>query len=264
MKISEYRIKLPNLKQEKMRIVQISDSHFGRSASMEEKSQRMLDIIDTVRSLKADVIVVTGDLVSRTADESAIQVGTVMLSELSRDTPVVYVFGNHETTLPEKMRRMLIQKLENTDIHMLNDASENICGVDFYGYVLPNACYKNQNGTYRGLEKCTVSEMKAAVGECGGSPSVLLAHNPMGFEAYTQWSADVVFSGHIHGGIVRLPLLGGILSPERRFFPKYSKGCYRMANTTMVVSAGIGKLRFHNPSEIVCVDLVRDGEECLK
>ncbi len=224
----------------------------------------MLDIMDTVRPLKADVIAVTGDLVSRTADESAIQIGVVMLSELSKDAPVVYAFGNHETTLPQNMRRMLMQTLENTDVHMLNDASVNICGVDFYGYVLPNACYRNKDGSYRRLEKCTVSEMKAAVGECGESPSVLLAHNPMGFEAYAQWGADVVLSGHIHGGIVRLPLLGGVLSPERRFFPKYTKGCYRMANTTMVVSAGIGKLRFNNPSEIVCLDLLRDGEECLK
>lgn len=264
MKVSNYRIVLPNLQQERMRIVQISDSHFCRKATMEQKSLRMLDIIDTVKPLKADVIAMTGDLVSRTADESTLQIGSVMLSELSKEAPVLFVFGNHETTLPEKMQDALLQKVRNIDIHLLNDTSVNIGGVNFFGYVLPNSCYKNENGSYSRLEKCSCTEIRKTIGERGDAPCVLLAHSPMGLDAYAEWGADVVLSGHVHGGIVRLPMIGGVLSPERRFFPKYTKGCYQLAKTTMVVSAGIGKLRFFNPAEIVCVELVRDGAECLK
>ncbi|MBE6851240.1 MAG: metallophosphoesterase [Ruminococcus sp.] len=260
MKISNYHIVLPDLPQERMRIVQVSDSHFGRKASFEEKTKRMSDIHETVKSLHPDVVAVTGDLVSRSADEETLKFGWFMLSLLSKMAPVLYVFGNHETTLPEKMQDLLLQKVREIDIHLLNNTSVNIGGVDFYGYVLPNSCYKNEDGSYRRLEKCTAVEIRTAVGERRDAPCVLLAHNPMGLEAYADWGADVVLSGHVHGGIVRLPLLGGVLSPERRFFPKYTKGCYKMAGTTMIVCAGIGKLRFNNPAEIVCVDLVRNDE----
>lgn len=264
MNISKYRIVQPKLKQEKLRILHISDSHFGRKASFEEKTQRMTDILQAAESLCPDVIAMTGDLVSRTADEEALKFGYMLLRMLSRKAPVLYVFGNHETTLPEEMRIALLQKIGELDIHILNNASVNLCGVDFFGYVLPNSCYKNENGSYRRLEKCSWTEIRKAIGERGDAPCVLLAHNPMGLDAYADWGADVVLSGHVHGGIVRLPLIGGILSPERRFFPKYTKGCYEHEGTKMVVSAGIGKLRFFNPAEVVCVDLVRDGAECLK
>lgn len=65
-------------------------------------------------------------------------------------------------------------------------------------------------------------------------------------------------SGHIHGGIIRLPIVGGILSPERKFFPKYSLGEYKKGKTHMIVSAGIGKFRLFNPSEVVEIILEND------
>ncbi|MDO7206165.1 hypothetical protein Q5M85_20820 [Paraclostridium bifermentans] len=48
----------------------------------------------------------------------------------------------------------------------------------------------------------------------------MLAHTPFFFEDYSDYGADLVLSGHVHGGIIRLPLLGGVLSPNREFFPK--------------------------------------------
>ncbi len=260
MNISKYRITVPELVQERMRIVQISDSHFGKKASTEKKKQRMEDILTAAFSLDADVFVMTGDLVSRTADEEAIRFGCEMLTALAKKAPVMYVFGNHETTLPEELRQKLLEQLAHTGAVLLNDKRTTICGVEFYGYVLPNFCYKNENGSYRRLEKCTAEGISSAIGT-PLSPCVLLAHNPMGLDAYAQWGADVVFSGHVHGGIVRLPLIGGILSPERKFFPEYTKGCYRKSQTSMVVCAGVGKLRLFNPAEIVYTEIVRDGAD---
>jgi predicted MPP superfamily phosphohydrolase len=69
-------------------------------------------------------------------------------------------------------------------------------------------------------------------------------------------SIDLVLSGHVHGGCVRLPLIGGVLSPERKFFPKYSLGKYTEKNTTMIVTSGLGKFRLFNPPEIVVIDLI--------
>jgi len=75
------------------------------------------------------------------------------------------------------------------------------------------------------------------------------------FEAYERWGADIVFSGHVHGGVIRLPIIGGLLSPERRFFPKYTKGLYRLGKTVMAVTAGLGKFRINDPSEIMLLTL---------
>ena len=80
--------------------------------------------------------------------------------------------------------------------------------------------------------------------------TILLAHNPLLLDTYAAWGADLVLCGHVHGGLIRLPLAGGLLSPERKFFPKYDKGLYEKAGTKMYVSGGIGKPRFWNPPEI--------------
>ena len=64
---------------------------------------------------------------------------------------------------------------------------------------------------------------------------MLLAHNPLLLDSYAGWGADVVLSGHVHGGMVRLPFVGGVLSPERRFFPKYDKELYEKGGIPMIL-----------------------------
>jgi len=89
--------------------------------------------------------------------------------------------------------------------------------------------------------------------------NVLLAHNPFSFDAYSEVGFDLVFSGHVHGGIIRIPGIGGLLSPQRKLFPKYSEGIYKKGDTQMIVSRGLGyggiKFRIFNRPEIVVVTL---------
>ena len=88
--------------------------------------------------------------------------------------------------------------------------------------------------------------------------NVLIAHNPMYFDYYERWGADLVISGHIHGGIMRLPYLGGVISPQIRLFPKYSGGLYTINKAKMILSRGLGthtiRFRFFNPPELVVVN----------
>ena len=70
--------------------------------------------------------------------------------------------------------------------------------------------------------------MTEQVTEALGAPkegccNVLLAHNPVYFDTYAAWGADLTLSGHLHGGIVRLPLLGGVISPQMKLFPDYTR-----------------------------------------
>ena len=89
--------------------------------------------------------------------------------------------------------------------------------------------------------------------------NILLSHNPLYFETYEKWGADLIFSGHIHGGLINIPFIGGLLSPERKLFPKYSGGDYNINDSKMIVSRGLGystiNLRVFNNPEICVVEL---------
>ncbi len=90
--------------------------------------------------------------------------------------------------------------------------------------------------------------------------NILLAHNPLFIEEYSEWGADLVLSGHMHGGIVRIPIIGiGIVSPEDGYFPKYDAGKFKVNETTMIVNRGIGisssELRIFNKPEISLITL---------
>ena len=91
---------------------------------------------------------------------------------------------------------------------------------------------------------------------------ILIAHNPDYFEEYAKWGADLVVSGHVHGGIMRLPVLGGVLSPNLTLFPKYDGGMFKLGDAVMVLSRGLGThtipLRIFNPGELVVIKLQPD------
>lgn len=246
------------------RILHISDVHFSSKTSHEKNQKVITEILRTADfctqpALKLNLIAVTGDLISRNIGETSISDALELLHKLRRIAPVAYSLGNHELDLPRDLLSEFLRNCRKSGILVLNNISVLIQDIVFTGLTLPYEVYKNQNGSYSDLIPVTEELVISCVGTCISHPCVLLAHSPMGFETYAQWGADIVLSGHVHGGIVRMPVFGGILSPERRFFPRYTKGVYQsehVENCYMNVSAGIGKLRINNPSEIVCIDLM--------
>jgi len=89
--------------------------------------------------------------------------------------------------------------------------------------------------------------------------SILLAHRPEYLELYAAQNIDIVFSGHAHGGQIRLPVIGGLFAPGQGWNPKYTCGFYRQKETTLVVSRGLGNSEFpfrvFNRPEIVILTL---------
>ena len=99
-------------------------------------------------------------------------------------------------------------------------------------------------------------------------PTILLCHMSEGLLDYgsiDEWNVDIVFSGHAHGGQVRLPLFGGLYDPETGWFPRYEKGMFQKGESTVIVSSGLGSSeripRFNNPPELVVVSIVPDVAE---
>ena len=240
------------------RLVHLSDIHFSRLTTHEKNRECIREILRKCRPLwNTCAFCITGDLVSRKWNEVTLEDAAELVKNLRKTAPVLFSFGNHEMDLPLALRRELVKALQSEGVTLLHNRSIRLGELTVTGLTLPKHVYRNANGGYSGLSTITQGMVESCLGACVARPGVLLAHSPLGFPSYAQWGADLVLSGHVHGGIVRIGEQG-ILSPERLFFPQYTKGLYTDAETgaRMELSAGIGKLRIHNPAEIVCVDLI--------
>jgi predicted MPP superfamily phosphohydrolase len=113
---------------------------------------------------------------------------------------------------------------------------------------------------YYTSQELTSEEILNRMGESDkGKYNILLAHQPKYFPLYQEWGADLILSGHLHGGMVRLPFIGAVFSPDGELFPKYSAGQYTLQDSMLVVSRGVGigsrGFRVLNRPELVLITL---------
>lgn len=231
---------------ENIKVLQLSDLHkkqFGKGNKR---------LIKKIKELSPDIIIMSGDMVSRDSEDFD---GYESLLDGIKDYRIFACFGNHETDMPTEMLERYLKISDRYGVKMLvNEFAGLGNGLNIAGLAVEREYYRNSDGSYRNLKEYTIADMKKALGE-HSFPVVLLAHNPLFFGVYADWGAEIIFSGHVHGGVVRLPFVNGLLSPERKLFPKYSEGTYREKNSVMCVSRGLGKLRLFNPPEIVLAEI---------
>lgn len=230
-----------------IKIAHIADLH-KRCFGAENKR-----IIKRISIEKPDIILISGDLISRSCTDFS-SVG-ILLERLCKIAPVYLVFGNHETDLSTRYKEAFIKAVKRSGAKLINNETIkldfrgrklNLCGME-----LKYSVYKCDNG-YDNLDLLTVSDIYDALGEKPEGETLLLVHNPLFADVYEQWGADYAVCGHIHGGAVMIPFTRvGVLSPERTFFPKYSKGIYTVGKMKLLLSGGLGKLRLFNAPEIV-------------
>lgn len=199
---------------------------------------------------KPDAIFVTGDILDYTQDKYASDFFS-LLDKLNRSLPVYYSLGNHEMRVGRgKIPEMLREALEDADVVILDNRGifleRDGQKLWLYGYLQPFQPLKH-SGKYKRArlrQDISAKEIIQALGPCPqDAPVILLAHDPQPFEAYAEWGAALTLSGHIHGGIIRLPFLGGLLSPSQRLFPKYDCGHFFSEQTLgaqLYLSRGLG------------------------
>lgn len=229
-----------------LKIAVISDLH---KKSFGKDNYRL---IDTVKSASPDIIIFPGDLISRF--ETTVKSQTKLISALSKIAPVYYTYGNHEVDADQEIRDE-IKKLPM--ITLLNGAVKIEKDGEFInaaGVYFESEYYRNKNEGYKNLPHVGFEDIKNRIGKKPDGFTLLLAHNPDYFPAYAKWGADITFSGHIHGGVVRIGKKG-LLHPERKFFPKYSAGIYKIGDKALAVTTGLGKFRLFNASEVMLVTL---------
>ncbi len=88
---------------------------------------------------------------------------------------------------------------------------------------------------------------------------VLLGHRNYWITKYPELKVDIIFCGHSHGGIIRIPGVGGLLGTSGELLPRYDAGLFESGRYVMIVSRGLGNSisvpRFANTPEIVTLTL---------
>ena len=225
------------------RVVQLSDVHGAQFGAGNAR------LLRAVAAAEPDLIVLTGDLADQYTD---LEVTDRLLEGLGEIAPVYYVSGNHEWSegllepLQALFQRRGVRYLRNEYLPLERDGAQIVlAGVE------------DPNG-WRDMPK--PDQLTARLRETWPEEFVLLlGHRNDFLEKYPTLPVDLVLCGHAHGGVIRIPGLGGLLGTDRSLFPDYTAGVYSGKNYRMLVSRGLGRMRgipriFNNP-EVVVVTL---------
>jgi len=253
--LTKYKIEDENLPKEfnNFKIVHLSDFH---------NSFAIKDII--IRSINEespDIVIMTGDMVNKYDTKSDFYIFLDLARSISDKYKTYFICGNHENRLDKEDLAYILKKLKEYNIFILNNKNKkiyvnkeyiNLCGIN-----LSNKCYITKNIKSKYVVKNEVNRFLKNMRK--SQYNILLAHNPLIFEEYAKYNVNLIFSGHVHGGMIRLPIIGAILSPERKFFPKYNNGIYRVKDKIMIVSRGLGHsrpgIRIKNKPELISITL---------
>lgn len=248
-----------------IRIVQLSDLH---NAEFGEDNSKL---IEKVAGQRPDAIFMTGDMLNE--DDENVGIVVHLVTELSKIAPVYYCYGNHETAWERNYKKDLHQILGAAGATVLEceyvDTEMNGNPVRIGGYMgywgQPHMVTNDPEEKERHSRFFRDFKEKDLPERCC---RILLDHIPT---SWLDWhyidtlDTGIVFSGHYHGGVIRIPILDqGVAAPYVGWWPPYTKGLYVGEKSTCILSAGLGIEhgipRLNNPPEIVAIDLIPKTE----
>lgn len=252
LEIVNYQIKSDKIKTD-LHFVVVSDQHnkeFGKGNSK---------LIEKIRAENPDFICVCGDMICRGNTDTHVM--EEFLTEISKTSPVFCVLGNHELDSAELIDFKKLYSstgavlLDNDYIEFEKNGEKiRIGGVNDYPYYekyAPN--FNNSDAVFwEDFEKNSDKNY-----------TILLHHQPeyIGDLLYDS-NIDLVLCGHTHGGLVRIPFIGGLIAPNQGLFPKYDKGEFEFGKTKMIIGSGLSSgnglfFRVNNCAEITVIDINR-------
>lgn len=222
-------------------------------------------LIAETAKINPQAILIPGDmLVSKYPDTYETAYET--LKELVKIAPVYYSYGNHESRLrdPERIHYLhfleYMKKVRALGVTVMDTESRSISlgsnrvilsalelELDYYekGRIVP------MEDSYM-REHLPLAQPNLF--------QILLAHNPAYAQNYAAWGADVTFCGHNHGGLIRIPGIGSLISPQLTLFPKYDAGKLEIEGRHVIISRGLGTHTFHirifNRAELIAVEFL--------
>ncbi len=245
LEISRYEVKSQKLPEsfDGFKIVQLSDLHGA------EFGENGMGLVEKVKELEPDIIALTGDFVTDEGDLAAVE---KLAARLVKLCPVYFISGNHEfgSGLAVKVRNIL----ERAGVKYLSNEYLTISrGEDgiLLGGVEDPLAYADMLSPDELAQKMNDAAPDAF--------KILLGHRNYWMTEYPELPVDLIFCGHAHGGLIRIPGVGGLIGTDRRLFPDFDAGEYNNGRYTLIVSRGLGNSvsipRIFNRPEIVCVEL---------
>lgn len=243
------------------KIILIADLHnaeFGKNNKT---------LIRKIEKSNPDIVLLAGDMIS-TSDTDYNNFFT-FADNIGKRFETYYIPGNHEQALGEEKIHDFCEKISQEGIRVLDNEKVKLVRngeyINLYGMWFNLRFYADRSRDADKSEQYYFDAvtMKEILNDSEkGKFNLLLTHNPVYFETYEKWGADLTLSGHIHGGMIRLPFIGGVYSPEKTYFPKYDGGIYSINKSKMAVSRGLGNgnlgFRFLNCPELVEITLIKD------
>lgn len=238
------------------KIVLLSDLH-GKAYG--DNNERLLK---KIIAQEPDIICLAGDFIDEDNTEKDIEEFLDLLESLKKVAPVYYSYGNHDYAYFNANGFTVIDKIKNIDCTVLEenyvDVEVNGCKIrlgGMYDYAFNQQYHSSEDwhsdSTYQFLKDFTDTDRT----------KILMCHRPECFiyEEASQWNIDYVLCGHTHGGIWRLPIIGGLIAPEQGLFPEYDYGEFELENIKMIISSGLSGYkiipRLFNSPEITVIEL---------
>lgn len=261
----EYEITSEKVK-EPLTFILLADLH---GVNYGEGNRRL---VESIGEEKADFVFVAGDMLcsKKNPEKWGQEAAADLLTTLANRTNVCYSRGNHESKMernPLRFGRILEsyeEKLAKAGVVLLHNTSQEFLvkhtKIKVSGLELERKYFKKP-----GAGKLTCTGLSEKLGAARGEAfHVLLAHNPHFGDCYFEWGADLILSGHNHGGVMGFPGCGGVLTPQFRLFDRYTAGRFDKDKKTLIVSRGLGDHmpipRIFNPREYVVIKVRPEKE----
>ena len=238
-------------------LVFLSDLHDNAFGEKNEK------LLKEIKRIHPDAVLIGGDTMVTKPGRADLSRTKELLQGISRlSCPVFYANGNHEQRMQrdrgvygsmyDEFRKLLeeyqVNYLQNKTVQWRDDIA--VSGVDiawkYYQDFHPDSMVPSYLA--RRLGKAESERFQ-----------ILLAHSPLFFDAYAGWGADLSLAGHFHGGTIRLPGLGGVMTPQYQFFHPFCGGVFEQNGRWMLVSRGLGthsiNIRIGNRPQLAVIRL---------
>ncbi|MDO4961071.1 MAG: metallophosphoesterase [Eubacteriales bacterium] len=247
----------------KLRLAFISDVHdyFCFSGSFEK-------LISMINEQHPDMVLLGGDILTlKKHSKKKPDTGDAvrLARQLAARYTVIYGMGNHELRFrelfPDEFNKFA-DELKALGVILLDDDKALFDGMAVYGADPEREFYL---GILPFIGRKTEMPEKYLIGRLGMSEAagdrfkILLMHSPLYLEESAKWGADLVLSGHFHGGTIRLPDGRGLMSPQYQFFNKECSGVHHTGDTVMIVNRGLGthtfNIRINDLPELSIIDI---------